>query len=474
MAIIDTATNTVTGRINTGPADDLVLTPDGTKLHVSIGRGGDLVVDVATGQTIAALPRSGGVFSPDGSRLYTTYRSNVSIIDAAANQVVGEVPAISPSAVAITPDGRRVYVTNTLDLPGGLCNAPDFEGLQILDTQSGRMRKSLKLGGRSCVVSVVISPDGRRAYVAEEAYVNSLPIVHVIDVATEEQIGNFDLSPGESYGLAISADGKTLFAVGNSRFQIVDLASGRMDGFTIADDSVRIALRPMPPALAEVSLVNGATFEAKVARGSLASVVGTGLARGWQSAAGTPLPTSLLDTRVFINGTPAPIVFTSDGQVNVQVPWEAGAGPASLRVTRGPLSSEIRTITIDDVAPGIFVMDANGTGAITRADTFQLITPQNPARAGDLLTLFMTGLGGVKGAVTSGQAPPSPAETMEAPRVTIGGAVAEVVFSGLSTQYPGLYQVNVRVPPGVSAGAAVAVAVTIAGRTSNIVTTAVR
>jgi len=50
--------------------------------------------------------------------------------------------------------------------------------------------------------------------------------------------------------------------------------------------------------------------------------------------------------------------------------------------------------------------------------------------------------------------------------VTIGGINASVLYAGLTPRFPGLYQVNVQVPAGVSPGDAVSVAITISGQTS--------
>jgi uncharacterized protein (TIGR03437 family) len=58
--------------------------------------------------------------------------------------------------------------------------------------------------------------------------------------------------------------------------------------------------------------------------------------------------------------------------------------------------------------------------------------------------------------------------------VTIGGIPAEVQFSGLAPGFVGLYQVNARIPAGISAGSAVPVQITINGRASNTATIAVR
>jgi uncharacterized protein (TIGR03437 family) len=101
-------------------------------------------------------------------------------------------------------------------------------------------------------------------------------------------------------------------------------------------------------------------------------------------------------------------------------------------------------------APAIFY-DSVG-GVIVKNSTFQLVRPNNPARAGDILVIYATGLGAVSGIGTGQIAPSAPLSNTSPVTVTIGGRDAEVIYSLVSPGFLGLYQTAVRIPSGVAAG----------------------
>lgn len=179
--------------------------------------------------------------------------------------------------------------------------------------------------------------------------------------------------------------------------------------------------------------------------------------------------------------------FAGNGQLNIQIPWELkGQSQATLTTTIGGITYKAITINLAPYAPGIYTMNGgvNGQGAIVSATTGQIVAPAGsiaglqttPATKGDFLTIYCTGLGTVTIQPPSGDTAPLSQLSYTQAKVTsiIGGVSAPVTFAGLTPGDVGLYQVNVQLPDGVPIGAAIPLAISVGGVSSNQVTIAVQ
>ncbi len=134
-------------------------------------------------------------------------------------------------------------------------------------------------------------------------------------------------------------------------------------------------------------------------------------------------------------------------------------------------------VTVAPADPAVFTINGSGKGSgiivVVKPDGTQFVADAtHPASAGDALVIYCTGLGVVKPPVTAGSPAPvkPPSNTAKMVTVTIGGKPAKSLFAGLTPNFAGLYQVNVVVPSGITAGPNVSVELTVAGSSSPLVT----
>ena len=268
----------------------------------------------------------------------------------------------------------------------------------------------------------------------------------------------------------------TLEPVGQGRYAATWIPGHASD--SLPNSVATVALRGFVPALsaavAELSgtvanetvpmLNPGAVLNnlnpqvgAPVAPGTIVQIYGASLGAVTDAGAvvNGQLQTALNGVSVSINGIAAPLFYASSGQINVQIPNELEAGQQyQVLVNVNGLYSNPLTITTAAVGPGLASF-TDGT-VIAQDLSYNLITADHPAHAGDVIILYATGMGPTNPAVATGAEAPSPpmplAQLTVAPQVTVGGANAKVVFAGLSPGSVGLYQIDVVIPAGAGTG----------------------
>ena len=216
------------------------------------------------------------------------------------------------------------------------------------------------------------------------------------------------------------------------------------------------------------------------AAGSYITIYGSGLSESTAIFRTPYLPLSIAGVSVSFDvpslgiQVPGRIAYVSDGQINVQLPWElAGAGSAIMKVTlnnsasRNARSDNSRLVTfrtqtiivpLAPHSPAFFEYLDTSSGRMMAAaidEQSRVIGSGNPVRSGGVIQFFVNGLGEVTGQQPrSGEiTPAAPLSTTKAtPVVTIGGLPAAVTFSGLAPLNVGLYQVNAIVPESLISG----------------------
>jgi uncharacterized protein (TIGR03437 family) len=205
-----------------------------------------------------------------------------------------------------------------------------------------------------------------------------------------------------------------------------------------------------------VNAASYAPFTSGIAPGELITLYGTGLANSTVIAPAIPFPASLGDVQVSIGGVNAPIYYVSPTQVSVIVPYEATSSIVPIQITNNGNQSNVVTVYTNQTSAGVFSQSQNGigVGAALHQDGITLVTPSNPAQPGETVSVYLTGLGAVNPSVSDGAPGPSSPLSYASNTITadIGGVTATVAYAGLAPGFAGLYQVNLTIPTGLTAG----------------------
>lgn len=203
-----------------------------------------------------------------------------------------------------------------------------------------------------------------------------------------------------------------------------------------------------------VNAASSAPFTAGVSPGLFLSLYGSNLAQS-TSVDGT-FPTSLGGVQVMINNRPAPLYVVSPSLITAVVPFGTSESVAAIEVTSNGQKSNTVTVFTTLTSPGVFTKPPGGIGyaAALHTTDFSEVTPLNPAKPGETLAVFLTGLGSVSPAVADGTpGPTNPTSSAVASLAAyLDGKTVNVSFAGLAPTLVGLYQMNLQIPATVRSG----------------------
>lgn len=214
------------------------------------------------------------------------------------------------------------------------------------------------------------------------------------------------------------------------------------------------------PVVASVSS-NGLTSVAGMSPGASVLVNGSQFGVIPGAATEAPLPRSLANNFVAVEGVRAPLVFTTSGQIQIQAPWDVPLGDARVVVSvNGTMSNSFDSV-MQATAPALF--------AVTHADGTP-ISAQSPAMAGEAVVVYMTGLGPVSPEPQLGAAAPMLplASAIIPPQVSLGNSPLTVLFAGLTPGTVGVYQVNALLPQSLGQTGSAGLNFSVGGQTASV------
>jgi uncharacterized protein (TIGR03437 family) len=266
-------------------------------------------------------------------------------------------------------------------------------------------------------------------------------------------------------------------------------------GFIIFTLSLAAAVSAQPVIRSSDGILNASGYQAQLAPDTVFDIFGTGLGPATLQAASQPYQASFGGTSISFTPTgggtaiAAKIVYTLATQVAGVLPSSITPGTYAVSVTYQGQPSQPQNVTVVARSLGIATSNSGGTGAaqatignVNNGVSLVRMTagsvsfggynwPLGPAQPGDEIVLWGTGGGADPENDTGGSSGDQTAAGNFT--VSVDGTQIVPVYSGTSSGYEGLWQVNFVLPPNIAADCFAYVTVTGGGQTSNGVTIAI-
>jgi uncharacterized protein (TIGR03437 family) len=331
------------------------------------------------------------------------------------------------------------------------------------------------VGSSELVNPVSVAVDGKHLFIGDAA-LHRVLVWNSVPSADQQPpdavLGQNSDSPAAdsiSRPAALASDGTNLFVADNVERRILVFTAGDAPlGRNAVANSASLLSGPLAP-------------------GTLVTISGAGLSESSTAAPDDDierLPVKLGGVEVLFNGVALPLLSVSPTQVRAQLPYETGnasAGSLYVRTERSDGSVMVTNaigLRLASASPGLFAFGGAEprSGMILHAGDSEAGTPvtaDDPAKPGEVLTLWAAGLG----AVESEKIPVvgAPYSEPDAPVVTpiaalVAGRSAEVLAATLPHGAIGVYELHILVPADLTADREAELLIVQDGSLSNTIT----
>lgn len=275
------------------------------------------IINIPVGRTPAGL-----AITPNGKRVYVANGNGgtISVIDTATNTAIGKpiVVGTAPVALAINPGGTRLYVAH---------NANGGSKITVINTATNKVVATFGVG--SDPLSLAVSPNGKRLYVANA---NS-GTVSVINTANNKVIGSPIAVGGRPHGIAVSPDGTRVYVANNTSnsVSVIDAATN-----TTLGASIPVGNQPMSVAVApdgsRVYVVNNVSGTVSVINTATNTTIGSPIAVGIKPTGLAVSPNGKLLFVANSANTSVSVISTATNTI-VGTPVTVGVAPGGAVVT---------------------------------------------------------------------------------------------------------------------------------------------
>ncbi|WP_432211834.1 NosD domain-containing protein [Methanosarcina mazei] len=221
ISIINTDANTVTATVPVGISPTgVAVVLDGSKVYVANSgsypsyEGTVSVIDTATSMVTATVHvgnhPSRVAVTPDGKKVYVAnWGHYVSVVDTATNTVTATVDVDnSPDEIVVNPTGTKVYVAG---MKKGYAAGTDDGFVSAIGTSNNTIIATMDIVGGS-PIGLAVTPDGKTVYVAN-SNISGNSTLSVIDTSNDTVSATVNIeTPGR---IAIIPDPESVFPVAN-------------------------------------------------------------------------------------------------------------------------------------------------------------------------------------------------------------------------------------------------------------------